>query len=83
MAQEPNNLVLKLLREMREILDHHSEMHEEHRRSFAALNKRFDEWQETTATGFGLAAHANIRHDAVEQRLNDLTRRIEALENAR
>jgi hypothetical protein len=83
MAEEPNNLVLKLLREMREILDRHSAMHEEHRRSLATLNKKFDDWQETTATGFGLAADANLRDDAVAERLEDLTRRVEDLERAR
>jgi hypothetical protein len=83
MAEEPNNLVLKLLREMPEILDRHSAMHEEHRRSLATLSKKFDDWQETTATGFGLAADANLRHDAVAERLEDLTRRVEDLERAR
>jgi hypothetical protein len=83
MAEEPNNLVLKLLREMREILDRHSAMHEEHQRSLATLNKKFDDWQETTGAGFGLAAHVNLRHDAVAERLDERTRRVEQLERAR
>ena len=45
MASEPDNIVLKLLREMRVILDEHSIAHLEHRASFKALDKKIDNWR--------------------------------------
>ncbi len=46
------------------------------------LNKKFDDWQETTATGLGLATHANLRNAAIEAELEALKRRVEALEGS-
>ena len=42
-AEQPDNLVLRMLREMRTILDDHSEQ-------FKSLHKAIEDWKETTAT---------------------------------
>ncbi len=83
MSEEPEQLVLRLLREIREILDTHSDMHRHHQESFEGLNRKIDAWQETTATGIGLAVHANVRHESVEARIDTLERRIEEIERSR
>jgi septal ring factor EnvC (AmiA/AmiB activator) len=80
MAKEPENATLRLLREIRATQQEHSELLRRHADELGGLRKEIRDWQETTATGLGLAAHANIRHDAVEKRLEDLTKRIERLE---
>lgn len=80
MAEEPNNLVLKMLREIRQILDENTDLHKQHQRRFDILEKKIDDRQETTATGSGLAMHANIRTQALEAEIADLKRRIERLE---
>lgn len=83
MADEPDNLILSLLREIRGKLDEHTELHEEHRRSFAELKKQIEDWQETTATSVGFAAHANLRTQAIEKEIAELKSRIKRLEDAR
>lgn len=82
MADEPDNLVLKMLREMREILDDHTKRFEGHDRRFDALQKSIEDWQETTSTGTGFAMHANIRTQALEKEIADLKRRIDRIERS-
>ncbi|MGE0283086.1 MAG: hypothetical protein AB7P20_21050 [Rhizobiaceae bacterium] len=82
MAEEPDNLVLKLLREMRSILDEHSAMHREHREGFADIRKAIEDWKETTAAGVGFAAHANIRTDVLEKEIADLKKPIDRIERS-
>jgi hypothetical protein len=50
MSKEPDNLVLKLLREMRVILDEHSLAHLDTKAELRELKKQIYDWQETTAT---------------------------------
>ncbi|KMO39534.1 hypothetical protein [Methylobacterium aquaticum] len=73
MAAEPDNLVLSLLRDMRAV------QHEQSRR-LIHIEGRVDQTHESMITGLGLPAHANIRHDIVEERLRDLSDRVERLE---
>ena len=82
MADEPDNLVLKMLREMRDVLDEVRGKVYEHDSRFAELKKQIEDWQETTSTGVGFAAHANIRTQAPEREIADLKRRIDMLERA-
>jgi hypothetical protein len=82
MAEEPDNLVLKMLREMREILDDHTHRFEAHDRHFNELKKMIEDWQETTSTGVGFAAHANIRTQALEKEIADLKHRLDRLERS-
>jgi len=82
MAKEPDNLVLKMLREMREILDDHTRRFEAHDRRFDELQKSIGDWQETTSTGTGFAMHANIRTQALEKEIADLKRRIDRIERS-
>ena len=82
MASEPENVMLRLLREIRAKQDEHTAMHEEHRQSFAELRKAIEDGKETTATGVGFAAHANIRTDALEKEIEELKRRMDRIERA-
>lgn len=83
MAEEPDNLVLKMPREMREGLQDVPNKVYEHDEQFIQLRKQIGDWQETTSTGVGLAMQANIRSQAVEQMIADLSRRVELLEEAK
>jgi hypothetical protein len=83
MPDEPDNMVLRILREIRGILDEHSDMHRRHQHAFDELNKRIAAWHETTATGVGLAVHANVRSESIEARLQNLERRVEEIERTR
>ena len=57
MAQESDNLVLELLREMRGVLNEHSTQ-------LRRIEHRLEILHETSITGLGLAGHANIRHES-------------------
>ena len=73
MADEPDNMILRLLREMRSTqLDHGERL--------KLIERRIDEVHETVYTAAGLAAHANVRHDGVAERLEALEARVERLE---
>ena len=61
MSEEPENLVLKLLREMRGDVAILRELADEHSEEFRALRRQIHDWQETTATATGFAMHANVR----------------------
>ncbi|HEY8033665.1 MAG TPA: hypothetical protein VIF02_15170 [Methylocella sp.] len=83
MSDGPESIVPRLLREIREILDSHSDMHRRHQDTLEASNKKIDAWQETTATATGLAVHANVRHESLETRFENLERRVEEIERSR
>ncbi len=80
MAKEPADATLRLLRDIRATQDGHFDLLKQNAEELRRLRKEIHDWQETTATAIGFAAHANIRHDAVEKRLDDLTARVESLE---
>lgn len=48
MAGEPHNLILKMLREMREVLQEVKDKVYEHDGRFVDLRKQIEDWQETT-----------------------------------
>ena len=54
MAEEPDGLVLQLLREMRGEISALRESAKEHSELFAALRKDIRDWQETTVSGLTL-----------------------------
>lgn len=82
MASEPENVMLAMRRDIRGKLDEHSAAHDEHRKSFADLRETIENWKETTATGVGFAAHANIRTEALEKEIANLKRRTDRLERS-
>ena len=80
MVDEADNLILRLLREIRAKQDEHDQRFDTQDRQFADLHKMIEEWKETTATGVGFAAHASIRTEALEKEIETLKRRIDRLE---
>lgn len=82
MAQEPVDFTFRLLQEMQATLSDVKQGQQRQEAAIAALRKDIHDWQETIATTSGFAMHANIRNQDLENRIDDLTRRVEALENA-
>jgi septal ring factor EnvC (AmiA/AmiB activator) len=83
MAKEPDNLVLKLLREIRA---EQGEMRDDMRGlrdQMSAMQKEMTDWQETISTAAGSAMHANLRSQKIEAELAALRKRVEKLEKAR
>jgi hypothetical protein len=97
MAEEPDNLVLQFLRDIRARQDQHSARFDEietvlkevgltvasHDRRFDALEERVETICEGTVTAIGYAAHAGRGHVDLRKQIADLTRRVEKLEAGR
>ena len=80
MADEPDNLVLQLLREIRGTLGEHSEQFRLVGKRLDHIDQRLEEVHETLYTVAGAAVHANVRHDTVAERLKMLEERVSRLE---
>ena len=73
MAKEPDNLVLKMLQEIRARLDKHEER-------FDKLDKKLDDMAGSLTYSLGFSMQANVRHDNVQKKLDALAQRVERLE---
>ncbi|MDY8109497.1 hypothetical protein U0C82_10135 [Fulvimarina sp. 2208YS6-2-32] len=80
MADEPDNLILQMLRDIRSKLDDHDRRFDGVDRHFDDVNQRLEEIHETLYTVAGVAVHANVRHDTVTQKLKALEERVGRLE---
>jgi polyhydroxyalkanoate synthesis regulator phasin len=74
MANEPDNVVLKLLRDIRASQDEHSE-------EFKKVRQQLDDLSESVTYALGLSAHANVRHESVQKKIDELEKRIKNLES--
>jgi hypothetical protein len=83
MAREPDNLVLTILREIQATQGAHGRDLETIKSDLRRQGVKIDELFESSTMALGLAGHANIRHDSLERRLDDLVRRLEQLEKNR
>ncbi len=80
MADEPDNLVLQLLREAREDVVDVKATLKKHGERLNPIDHRLEEVHETLSTVAGAAVHANVRHDTVVERLKTLEERVSRLE---
>ncbi|NDW06541.1 hypothetical protein [Jiella pacifica] len=80
MADEPDNLVLQLLREIRETQGEHTEQFMLVGNRLDHIDQRLEEFRETLYTVAGAAVHANVRHATVAERLKTLEERVSRLE---
>ena len=94
MAEEPDNLVLQLLRPMRAEnsarFDEIDAVLSDVRRTLASYELRFDALEERveviregTVSAIGFAANASRAHVDLRKQIADLTRRVEKLEAGR
>ncbi len=97
MAEEPDNLVLAMLRAIRAKRDQHSARFEEieavlrefrltvtsHDLRFDAMEERAETIREGTVTAIGYGAHASRAHVDLREPIADLTQRVEKLEASR
>jgi len=97
MAKEPEDVVLRLLRDMRaDVGDLRADMRRidetlrEVRRTvtahdlrFDALDEKFEMIREGTVSAIGFAANASRAHVDLHKQIADLTKRVEKLEKAK
>jgi hypothetical protein len=97
MVEEPDNLLLQLLRGIRSALDEHSSRFDAieavlrevrlmvtgHDLRFDALDERLEAIREGAVSAIGFAANAGRAHVDLRRQIPDLTRRVERLEASR
>jgi predicted membrane GTPase involved in stress response len=79
MAKEPDDLVLRLLREIRAKQDEHTRLLEEHSTRFTQLDARLDELNREMTYALGLGTRAVVKDKEQDTRLNDLFSKVEQL----
>ncbi|MEX6507522.1 hypothetical protein [Jiella sp. M17.18] len=80
MSDEPDNLVLQLLRDIRADIGEVKYTLAKHSERFDHVDQRLEEVHDTLYTVAGAAVHANVRHDTVAERLKTLEERVSRLE---
>jgi len=80
MAKEPDNLVLKMLRDIRATIDEHTKLFEKAEKRFDKIDKKLEEMSESLTYSLGTSMHANVRHETVQKKLDALEQRIKRLE---
>jgi len=79
-VEEPDNPMLRLLREIRETQDQQTAVPGEHTKQFDGLRRGIHDWRETTATAVGFASHADIRIETLQKQVDALSERLDRLE---
>jgi hypothetical protein len=80
MAKQPENLVLRILKDIQATLAEHSKRFDKIDQRFEGVDRRLDEIHEGMITSLGLAGHAHVRHDTIQKEIDNLKKRIKRLE---
>ena len=87
MTREPIDATERILRQIQETLAHHGQTLADHTRRFDGVERllqeiggRVGEIRSGMVTTLGLAANADVRQEEMQRELQELRRRIEALE---
>jgi hypothetical protein len=80
MAKEPNDLVLRLLRDIRATQDTHGTTLQEQSATLEEVKNRIEDLYKISTHTLGVAANAHVRYEELETRIDSLTQRVERLE---
>jgi hypothetical protein len=72
MAKQPEDLVVRILRDIQQTLADHSKRFDQVDRRFDEIERRLDDVDNGVVAALGLATRANVRHEAVDRRLDEL-----------
>jgi hypothetical protein len=76
----PDDLVVRLLREIQGTLADHSHRFGRLDERLGRMERRLDEVNEGMVTALGLAGHAHVRSDGIQRQLDELNERVAKLE---
>ena len=79
MAKEPEDLVLRLLRDIRATQTEHGEELRRIRTDMERQSRDFSAWRKTMLYGVGLADEAKMKNDEQDAKLDDLFDKLERL----
>ena len=80
MAKQPTDLNMPVLQQIQATLAEHGRDLTAIKTDLRRQGVKLDELFESSTMALGLAGHANVRHEALQKRLEDLTKRVERLE---
>lgn len=80
MADEPDNLVLQMLRDIRGTLAEHTRFHTDHQQAFAELRDELRRVNDNATFGAGVAFLGRRDHELLGNRVSQLEARVERLE---
>jgi hypothetical protein len=83
MAKQPEDLVIRNLRDIQQTLAGHSKRFDEVDQHFDRIEGRLDDVQDGMITALGLAGHAHVRDDSNKKEIDGLKKRIKRLEAKR
>ena len=88
MAKEPDNLVLRLLREIRTTQESHGEMLQSHGETLKShgevlqhVERRVEDLYQISTHTLGVAANAHVRFENLAARVDELAARVDRLES--
>ncbi len=81
MAQEPENMTLVLVREIRAKQDEHTQTLSDHTRRFEHMEKRLDDLTKIVRYALGQSSETQFRQSEQEARIDDLFKKLEQLLN--
>jgi tetrahydromethanopterin S-methyltransferase subunit G len=83
MAKQPEDLVVRILRDIQRTLAEHTKKFEAVDRRFDEIEQRLDDMNNGVVAALGLTSRADIRHEAVDKRLKELETAVARLGNRR
>jgi len=79
MADEPNNLILVMLREIRSKQDEQSQILGDHTQRFERIEKRLEDLSKVVRYSLGQSAETQFRQSQQEERIDELFAKLEEL----
>jgi hypothetical protein len=83
MAKEPEDAVLRILKNIQTTLADHSKRFDSVDGRFDRVDRRLEDVHEGMITSLGLAGHAHVRQNGLQKEIDDLKKRVKRLETKR
>jgi hypothetical protein len=80
MPKQPEDLVVRILRDIQATLARHTKMHADHTERFQHIEERFDDLEPRIVASLGLGTDAHVRDQTMRKDLSDLKKRVKRLE---
>jgi hypothetical protein len=83
MAKQPEDLVVRILRDIQQTLADHTKRFDTIDERFDRVEHRLTDVNDGMVTALGLAGHAHVRDDSIQKEIDGLKKRVKRLEAKR
>jgi septal ring factor EnvC (AmiA/AmiB activator) len=83
MAREPEDVVVRILRQIQATQAEHSKQFVRMDERFERLEQQVGELNDDMMAALGLASHVNVREQNIQKEINDIKKRLKRLEAKR